>query len=151
MLSSVRLNRWSEKLLASDAFVSGEEPIFRLENLPRQLQFPPGRESFVEFFYVAISHVISLRRLVYTGDAVKVWGNISKVPSVCGNISKAFSITYSASFGQFLTHSIHRIHSVPFRRFLLLSVTSTFIGHTFLHFPQETHLSLSHLIRSSEK
>ena len=58
---------------------------------------------------------------------------------------------YNASFGQFLAHSKQRIHSVPFFRFLELSVTSTSIGHTFLHFPQDIHLLLSHLIRNSEK
>lgn len=58
---------------------------------------------------------------------------------------------YSASLGQFFTHSIQRIHSVPLALFLELSVTSTFIGHTLLHFPQEIHFSLSHFIRSSEK
>lgn len=36
-------------------------------------------------------------------------------------------------------------------RFRELFVTSTSIGHTFLHLPQETHLLLSHVIRSSEK
>ena len=46
--------------------------MFRLENLPRQLQFLLGRESFVELFNVRILHIISLRRLVYTGDAVKI-------------------------------------------------------------------------------
>ena len=56
----------------------------------------------------------------------------------------------SAPFGQFLAHSIHKIHSVPFSLFLELSVTSTFIGHTFLHFPQEMHLSLSHFTRITE-
>lgn len=58
---------------------------------------------------------------------------------------------YSAFLGQMFLHSRHKIHSVPFLRFLELSVTSTFIGQTFLHFPQETHLLLSHLIRSNEK
>lgn len=58
---------------------------------------------------------------------------------------------YKASFGQCFTHSIHRIHSVPFDLFLELSVTSTSIGHTFLHLPQEIHLLLSHFIRTSEK
>lgn len=60
-------------------------------------------------------------------------------------------LIYSASFGQFLMHSRHRIHSVPFFRLLELSVTSTSIGHTFLHLPQDTHLLLSHSIRSNEK
>lgn len=60
-------------------------------------------------------------------------------------------ICQSAFLGQFLTHSIHRMHSVPFFLFLELSVTSTSIGHTLLHFPQETHFFLSHLTRISEK
>ena len=34
----------------------------------------------------------------------------------------------SAFLGQVLTHSMHKIHSVPFFRFLELSVISTFIG-----------------------
>ena len=63
----------------------------------------------------------------------------------------AESRNYSAFLGQMFLHSRHKIHSVPFLRFLELSVTSTFIGQTFLHFPQETHLLLSHLIRSNEK
>lgn len=60
-------------------------------------------------------------------------------------------VNYSAFLGQFLTHSKQRIHSVLFLRFLELSVTSTSIGQTCLHFPQETHFVLSHLIRSREK
>jgi hypothetical protein len=35
------------------------------------------------------------------------------------------------------------MHSVPFLRLLELSVTSTSIGHTLLHFPQDTHAELS--------
>ena len=62
-----------------------------------------------------------------------------------------FLFAYKAPFGQFLTHSIQRMHSVPFFLFLELSVTSTFIGHTLLHFPQEMHLSLSHFTLNSEK
>ena len=58
---------------------------------------------------------------------------------------------YNASFGQFFTHSMHKMHSVPFLRFLELSVISTSIGQTCLHFPQVTHLLLSHLIRNREK
>ena len=58
---------------------------------------------------------------------------------------------YSASFGQLLTHSIHKIHSVPFFRLLELSVTSTSIGQTFLHLPHDTHLLLSHLILNNAK
>ena len=46
----------------------------------------------------------------------------------------------SAFLGQVLTHSIHKIHSVPFFRFLELSIISTFIGQTFLHFPHELFL-----------
>ena len=61
------------------------------------------------------------------------------------------SICYSASFGQLLTHSIHKIHSVPFFRLLELSVTSTSIGQTFLHLPHDTHLLLSHLILNNAK
>lgn len=57
----------------------------------------------------------------------------------------------SAFLGQVLTHSIHKIHSVPFFRFLELSVISTFIGQTFLHFPHEIHFSLSHLTLTTEK
>ena len=58
---------------------------------------------------------------------------------------------HKAAFGQFLTHSMHKIHSVPFSRFLELSVTSTFIAQTRLHFPQEMHFSLSHFMRIREK
>ena len=57
---------------------------------------------------------------------------------------------YNAFFGQLFTHSRQRIHSVPFSLFLELSVISTSIGHTRLHFPQEIHLLLSHFIRSRE-
>lgn len=46
---------------------------------------------------------------------------------------------------------MHRMHSVPFFRFLELSVTSTSIGQTRLHLPQETHFSLSHFTRIAEK
>jgi hypothetical protein len=46
---------------------------------------------------------------------------------------------------------MHRIHSVPLIRLRELSVTSTSIGHTFLHIPQEMHFSLSHLILIREK
>ena len=56
-----------------------------------------------------------------------------------------------APFGQLFTHSIQRMHSVPFSLFLELSVTSTFIGHTRLHFPHEIHFSLLHVTRTSAK
>ena len=58
---------------------------------------------------------------------------------------------YSAFFGQFFTHSIHKIHSVPFFRLRELSVTSTSIGQTRLHLPQSTHRSFLHLTRNSAK
>ena len=67
------------------------------------------------------------------------------------NYLPSASICYSASFGQLLTHSIHKIHSVPFFRLLELSVTSTSIGQTFLHLPHDTHLLLSHLILNNAK
>lgn len=57
----------------------------------------------------------------------------------------------SAFFGQFLTHSIQRMHSVAFFRFRELSVTSTSIGHILLHFSHETHFSRLHVMRMSEK
>ena len=57
---------------------------------------------------------------------------------------------HKAPLGQFFTHSMHKIHSVPFSRFLELSVTSTFIGHTRLHLPHEIHFSLSHFTRNRE-
>ena len=57
----------------------------------------------------------------------------------------------SAFLGQVFTHSMHKTHSVPFILFLELSVTSTFIGHTRLHLPQEIHLLLSHWMRDNEK
>lgn len=57
----------------------------------------------------------------------------------------------SAFLGQVLTHSMHKIHSVPFFRFLELSIISTFIGQTFSHFPHEIHFSLSHLTLTTEK
>ena len=56
-----------------------------------------------------------------------------------------------AFLGQVFTHSMHKMHSVPFILFLELSVTSTFIGHTRLHLPQEIHLLLSHWMRDNEK
>lgn len=51
---------------------------------------------------------------------------------------------YSAPFGQLLTHSKQRIHSVPFFLFLELSVTSTSIGHAFafIAFYPEQRISL---------
>ena len=58
---------------------------------------------------------------------------------------------YRASLGQLLTHSMHKIHSVPFFLFLELSVMSTSIGHTLLQLPQDTHLLLLHLILNSAK
>lgn len=61
------------------------------------------------------------------------------------------SLRHSASLGQALTHSMQRMHSVPLARFLELSVTSTSMGHTRLHLPQETHLLLSQRTRSREK
>ncbi len=57
----------------------------------------------------------------------------------------------SASFGQFLTHSMQRMHSVPFFRFLAGFMTSTSIGQTRVHFPQWIHLAASGLIRIREK
>ena len=53
----------------------GSLPLFRLEQLPRQLQFLLKRESLVEFLHLAISHIIPLRRLINTCDAVKVSRN----------------------------------------------------------------------------
>lgn len=58
--------------------------------------------------------------------------------------------SFRACLGQLSTHSMHRMHSVPFFRLRLLSVTSTFIGQTLLHFPQETHFVSSTLTRSRE-
>ncbi len=48
---------------------------------------------------------------------------------------------------------IHKllVHVCFYTRFLELSVTSTSIGHTFRHFPQEMHLFGSHSMRTSEK
>ena len=63
----------------------------------------------------------------------------------------AEKIDQSAFLGQFLTHSMQRMHSVPFALFLELSVTSTSMGHTLLHFPQEIHLFVLHLTRNREK
>ena len=57
----------------------------------------------------------------------------------------------AALLGQCLTHSMQRIHSVPFILFLELSVTSTSMGHTRLHLPQDTHFVVSHLILKREK
>lgn len=58
---------------------------------------------------------------------------------------------YNAFVGQLSTHSKQRMHSVPFFLFLELSVTSTSIGHTRLHFPQEIHLLVSHFILRKAK
>ena len=58
---------------------------------------------------------------------------------------------YSAFLGQLFTHSMHRMHSVPFLRRRELSVTSTSMGQIFLHLPQETHLLWSHFTRNREK
>lgn len=52
-------------------------------------------------------------------------------------------IPYNAFLGQAFTHSKHKMQSVPFCRFLELSVTSTSMGQTLLHLPQEMHLLLS--------
>ena len=46
----------------------------------------------------------------------------------------------SAFLGHCETHSIQKIHSVPFLRDLRLSVISTSIGQARLHLPQEIHL-----------
>ena len=97
--------------------------------------------SWWSFFFLRVVSSCHLRKL-YQG--------IDLAAAIrCGFILQTG--IYSASLGQFFTHSKQRIHSVPFFRFLELSVTSTSIGHTFLHLPHETHLLLSHLIRSSEK
>ena len=58
---------------------------------------------------------------------------------------------YNAFFGQFFTHSIHSMHSVPLLRFRELSVISTFIGQRRLHLPHDMHLLLLHVTRTSEK
>ena len=88
-------------------------------------------------------------RMSFTGA---VSGNgTGPIGSPFSGSSRQTGFRHSASFGQFLTHSMHRMHSVPFSRFLELSVTSTFIGHTRLHFPQEMHFSLSHFTRIREK
>lgn len=57
----------------------------------------------------------------------------------------------SAFLGQALTHSIQRMHSVPFFRLLAGSVISTSMGQTRLHFPQEMHFAWSHFILRREK
>ena len=66
-------------------------------------------------------------------------------------IHKIKFVAYNASFGQLFTHSKQKIHSVPFLRFLELSVISTSIGHTLLHFPHDMHLLVSHFILNKEK
>lgn len=68
-----------------------------------------------------------------------------------GYLTMDGSLRHSASLGQALTHSMQRMHSVPLARFLELSVTSTSMGHTRLHLPQEMHLLLSQRTRSREK
>ena len=57
----------------------------------------------------------------------------------------------SAFLGHTCVHSKHRIQSVPFCRFLELSVTSTSIGQTFLHIPQDIHLLVSHVTLNNAK
>ncbi len=96
-----------------------------------------------------------------SGDSVMVHTSLGKIGYVCGGAQTVIEPLIEvvgqqteiqrAFLGQLCTHSMHKIHSVPFSRFLELSVTSTFIGHTRLHLPQDIHFSLSHFIRISEK
>ena len=94
----------------------------------------------------------------YSSFAQYVRAYLKRAPLLCRKRRLRYSVfrptgrsIQSAPLGQFLTHSIQRIHSVPFFLFLELSVTSTFIGHTLLHLPQEIHFSLSHVTRRRAK
>ena len=57
----------------------------------------------------------------------------------------------SALLGHFSTHFMHKIHSVPCFLFLDGSDTCTFMGQTRSHFPQDTHLDGSTLMRNRAK
>ena len=65
---------------------------------------------------------------------VKYWFDAYSTTGIC----------QSAPLGQFFTHSMLRMNSLPFCLFIELSVTATFVGQTRLQFPQEIHFSLSH-------
>ncbi len=82
---------------------------------------------------------------------IAMWGIGSMSLSSMHHLCKPGYVCQSAPLGQFLTHSMQWMHSVPFFRLRELSVTFTSMGHTRLHFPQEMHFSLSHLIRKSAK
>lgn len=64
-----------KRLLAADAFAGSEEPWSRLDNLSRKFQLLLCGESLVEFLHIGIIHIISLRCLVYTGNAIEVSRN----------------------------------------------------------------------------
>ena len=61
------------------------------------------------------------------------------------------AVFYRAFLGQCFTHSMHRIHSVPFFRWREGSSISTSMGQTCLHRPQEMHLPGSHFILNRAK
>ena len=68
-------------------------------------------------------------------------------------VTKASRATeaYSAFLGHAFTHSMHRMHSVPFSRLRASSSMSTFMGQTRRHFPHWMHLSWSQVMRASAK
>jgi len=68
-------------------------------------------------------------------------------------VTKASRATeaYSAFLGQAFTHSMHRMHSVPFLRLRASSSMSTFMGQTRRHFPHWMYLSWSQVMRVSAK
>ncbi len=49
--------------------------LFCLEYLTRQLQFFLWRKVLIELIYIVITHIITLRSLIYPGNSIKISGN----------------------------------------------------------------------------
>lgn len=59
-----------------------------LENLSRKLPFLLRREYFVKFLHIGVIYIITLRRLIYSCDTVKVTGN--QFPAEKERVIRAF-------------------------------------------------------------
>ena len=138
--------------------------------LPMTKCTPPLTTGCICIQISVICHII--RTLIWIESESLFFTNLRVTTLKCGiiqllayeNIYRVFGRTeyrgllilsardyYNAFFGQFFTHSIHSMHSVPLLRFRELSVISTFIGQRRLHLPHDMHLLLLHVTRTSEK
>ncbi len=130
------------RILAAQYLNSGRSEQNTGGKQPRLSPFPS--EASCKFYFLHLKN-----------DNIRFLSSASTYYHIIFLFPRLFSTTsekiYKAFFGQLFTHSMQRIHSVPFLRFLELSVTSTSIGQTRLHLPQEMHFDLSHFTRNRAK